>query len=68
MSRMSVTVDDELLEEAREVLGAETRAEAIRAALEQVVRRWRLEQALTHRGAIELLGNQAELSRLRAGE
>jgi metal-responsive CopG/Arc/MetJ family transcriptional regulator len=65
MSRMTVTIDDALLEEAKEALGAETRAEAIRTALEEVVRRRRLALTLKHRGQLELRGDLAELRLLR---
>ena len=65
MSRMSVTIDDALLEEAKEALGAETRADAIRTALEEAVRRRRLARALQQRGRLRLRGNVAELRRLR---
>jgi Arc/MetJ family transcription regulator len=65
MSRMTVTIDDALLEEAKEALGAETRAEAIRAALGEAVRRRRLAQALEQRGQFQLLGDLSELRRLR---
>jgi metal-responsive CopG/Arc/MetJ family transcriptional regulator len=65
MSRMTVTIDDALLEEAKQALGARTRAEAIRTALEETVRRRRLARALEHRGQFELRGGLAELRRLR---
>jgi len=65
VSRMSVTIDDALLEEAKEALGVETRAEAIRTALEEAVRRRRLAQALQQRGQFRLRGDLAELRRLR---
>jgi Arc/MetJ family transcription regulator len=63
---MSVTIDDELIERAREALGTDTRAETIRSALEEAVRRRRLERALAHEGAIALDVGQEELQRLRA--
>ena len=66
MSRMSVTLDDELMEEAQEVLGGRTRSETIRVALTEAVRRRRLQEALKHRGQIDLGIDQEELSRLRA--
>lgn len=66
MSRMSVTIDDALIEEAREVLGAETRSQTIRLALTEAVRRRRLAEALEHRGRIDLQVDQEELARLRA--
>jgi Arc/MetJ family transcription regulator len=65
MSRMTVTIDDALLEEAKEALGSETRAEAIRTALTEVVRRRRLAQALQQRDKFQLRGDLAELQRLR---
>ena len=65
MSRMTVTIDDALLEEAKEALGAETRAGAIRIALEEAVRRRRLAQALQHRGQFQLRGDLSDLRRLR---
>jgi Arc/MetJ family transcription regulator len=67
VSRMTVTIDDALLEEAKEALGVETRAEAIRTALEEAVRRRRLAQALQQRGQFQLLGDLSELRRLREG-
>ncbi|MDP9120435.1 MAG: type II toxin-antitoxin system VapB family antitoxin [Acidobacteriota bacterium] len=65
MSRMTVTIDDALLEEAKKALGVETHAEAIRIALKEAVRRRRLAQALRQRGQFELRGDLAELRRLR---
>jgi Arc/MetJ family transcription regulator len=65
VSRMSVTIDDALLAEAKEALGAETGAEAIRTALEEAVRRRRLAHALEQRGQFRLRGDPAELRRLR---
>lgn len=66
MSRMSVTLDDALIEEAQEMLGGKTRSETIRLALTEAVRRRRLQGALKHRGRIELGVDQEELARLRA--
>lgn len=65
VTRISVTIDDALLEEAKEALGAETHAEAIRTALKEAVRRRRLTQALQQRGQIRLRGSLAKLQRLR---
>jgi len=65
MSRMTVTIDDELLDQAKEALGAQTRAGAIRTALEEAVRRRRLVEALEQQGQLELRGDLAELRRLR---
>lgn len=65
MSRMTVTIDDALLEEAKEALGAQTRADAIRTALEEAVQRRRLTQALQQRGQYRLDGDLSDLRRLR---
>jgi Arc/MetJ family transcription regulator len=54
MSRMTVTVDEGLIEEARTALGAATKSEAIRRALEEVLRRRKLERALKNAGRVEL--------------
>jgi len=67
MGRITVTIDDALLEEAKEALGVQTRAEAIRAALEEAVRRRRLAYALQQRGQFQLGGDRADLRRLREG-
>ena len=45
MTRMTVSIDDGLLANAQEALGARTKIEAIRMALEEVVRQRRLKQA-----------------------
>ncbi|HVR10073.1 MAG TPA: type II toxin-antitoxin system VapB family antitoxin [Thermoanaerobaculia bacterium] len=65
MTRMTVTIDDALLEEAKDVLGTKTSAEAIRTALAEAVRRHRLAEALRQRGQFQLRGDLAELRRLR---
>lgn len=65
MSRMTITVDPELLDEAKEALDAPTKAETIRIALTEIVRRRRLAKALKHRGRIELDLDQEALQRLR---
>ena len=65
MGRMTVTIDDELLDQAKEALGAQTRAAAIRVALEEAVRRRRLAEALEQLGQLEMRGDLAELRRQR---
>lgn len=65
MSRMTVTVEEGLIEEARAALGASTKSEAIRRALEEVLRRRKLERALGHAGRIELDLDQERLQKLR---
>lgn len=65
MSRMTVTVDEGLIEEARNALGAATKSEAIRRALEEVLRRRKLERALENAGRVELDVDPERLRRLR---
>jgi Arc/MetJ family transcription regulator len=68
MSRMTVTVDEALVDEAKKVLGAGTRAEAIRLALEEAVRKRRLQAALDLEGKIAFVGDEKDLLRLREVE
>jgi metal-responsive CopG/Arc/MetJ family transcriptional regulator len=65
MTRMTVTVDERLIEDARNALGARTKSEAIRQALEEVLRRRKLQRALEHAGRIELDLDPERLRRLR---
>ena len=65
MSRMTVTVDEGLIEEARHALGVATKSEAIRRALEEVLRRRKLERALENAGRVELDVDPERLRRLR---
>jgi Arc/MetJ family transcription regulator len=66
MTRMTVTLDPVLLEQARKALGASTKSEAIRIALTEVIRKKQLAEALRHRGQIALEVDQETLQRLRA--
>lgn len=66
MTRMTVTVDIELLKAAQEALGAPTKAETIRSALAESVRRKRLAEAAAHRGQVGLDLDQATLAALRS--
>lgn len=65
MGRMTVNIDDDLIEEAKTALGEKTRAGAIRRALTEAVRRHRLSEVLKHRGRIALDVDLDELRRLR---
>lgn len=65
MGRMTVTLSEELVEEAREILGVRTKSEAIRLALEDTVRRRKLDRALANAGRIDLGLDQEGLRRLR---
>jgi Arc/MetJ family transcription regulator len=64
--RMSITVEKELVERAMSVLGASTKTEAIRLALEEAIRHARLEQVLARAGKVEFAGDVEELLRLRS--
>ena len=68
MGRMTITIDEALVDEAREALGVATKSEAIRYALRDLVRRKRLEIVLSHQGKVELDLDQEKLARLREEE
>lgn len=63
--RLSVTLDDNLVEEARTVLGKKTKREVIEEALREVVRRKRRENAIKHAGKIDMDIDLDELLKLR---
>ena len=65
MTRMTVSIDDGLLANAQEALGARTKIETIRMALKEAVRQRRLKQALENRNRIELSIEANQLERLR---
>ena len=65
MSRMTITVDPDLLDRAQQAVDAPTKAETIRIALSEIVRKQQLAAALEHRGRIELDLDQKALERLR---
>ncbi len=63
--RMSVTLDKELLEEARLLLGKKTKKEIIEEALKELVRKKRREDAVKHAGKIDLDIDIEELKKMR---
>lgn len=66
MTRMTVTLDERLLEEARRLSEAKTKREALEVALRQFVSRLRRREIIAHAGAIiDLSLTQAELHKLR---
>ncbi|MEM4414127.1 MAG: type II toxin-antitoxin system VapB family antitoxin [Candidatus Caldarchaeum sp.] len=65
MTRMTVALDEQLLEEACRLSGAKTKREALEIALRQLVSRLRRQEIIAHAGAIELGLTQEELKRLR---
>ena len=65
MARMSITVDEELVIQVKQALGAPTKTEAIRLALLDVLRRQRLAEVLRHQGQVEINLDQSTLQKLR---
>jgi Arc/MetJ family transcription regulator len=62
---MTITIEDELVEQVRKILSVRTKADAIRMALKEVIRKKRLSEALTHQGTIEFDLDEETLQRLR---
>jgi Arc/MetJ family transcription regulator len=62
---MTITVDENLVEETRKAFKVKTKAEAIRRALEEALRRRKLEQVLSHAGRVEIDLDEEKLRRLR---
>ncbi len=63
--RRTVVIDDNLLEEARQVLGTRGIRETVEAGLREAVRRYRLEKLRRSLGQIDLDLTPEELVRLR---
>ena len=63
--RRTVVIDDNLLEEARKVLGTKGIRETVEAGLREAVRRRRLEELRRSLGHLELDLTPEELVRLR---
>ena len=63
--RRTVVIDDNLLEEARRVLGTKGIRETVEAGLREAVRRRRLEELRRSLGHLELDLTPEELVRLR---
>ncbi len=67
MARMTLTVDERLLETARQLCGVKTKRETVEIALRELVQRLRRREMATHAGKVELGLTQAGLRRLREG-
>lgn len=65
MGRLTVTVDEALLDEARKELGTSSKRETIVVALEEVRRRARTRRLLSHQGKLDLGITLEEFLRLR---
>jgi metal-responsive CopG/Arc/MetJ family transcriptional regulator len=63
--RMSVTLDDRLLEEALEVSGKRVKRELIEEALKEFIRKKRRDEAIRHAGTIQIEMSLEELLRMR---
>lgn len=63
--RMSVTLDEKLLEEAQEVSGKKIKREVIEEALKELIRKKRREEAIKHAGTIQVDMTLEELLRMR---
>jgi len=61
MGRLTVSLDDVLIDQARKVLGVRTKRDTITAALEEVVRQARLEGIAAHCGKLDLGFSREEL-------
>ena len=62
----SVVIDDNPLEEARQVLGTQGIRETVEAGLREANRRHRIQELRRSLGKVELNLNSEELSRLRS--
>ena len=65
MTRLTVTVDEELLSEAQALLASSTKRETIAIALRELVRERKRQAALSHAGSIELDLDQEMLRQYR---
>ena len=68
MKKTTVLIDEQLLKEAMEAVGAKTKKEAIRAGLEALVRHHHRESLQKELGAFELDLSLEELEKLRNAE
>ena len=63
--RRTVVIDDELLEEARRILGTKGVRDTVEAGLREAIRRRRLEDLRRSLGKVELALTPEDLARLR---
>ena len=62
MTRMTVTLDERIVSEARDLLHTKTKRETIEMALIEIIKEKKREKALNHCGKIELDIDQEKLS------
>jgi Arc/MetJ family transcription regulator len=65
MGRLTTTLDDKLLEEARRAMSTRTKRETIELALREAVRRAKIREALKHKGKLQLGFLREDLLRRR---
>lgn len=66
--RLTITVDESLLDEAKRVSKAKSKRETIEIALKDMVRKRRLEQAIGNAGRVNMAVTVDELLRQREEE
>ncbi len=66
--RTTVTVQDEILDELMKYTRAKTRTEAVNKALEDLVRRLKIEKLRSLRGKFQIEDNWKQLRALEVGE
>ncbi len=67
MTRMTVSLDERIVSEARDLLKTKTKRETIETALIEVIKEKKREKALMHCGEIELDVDQQRLAAYREG-
>lgn len=65
MDRITVTIDQQLIEEARQALSTSTKRETIELALREAVKASRRAEALSRAGRLDLELDQEGLAELR---
>ena len=65
-TRMSITLDNNLIDEVRKLFSGATKAEAIRLALEHAVRHGQLKKTLHHAGELDIDLDQEALAAHRS--
>jgi Arc/MetJ family transcription regulator len=68
MKKTTVLIDERLLKQAMQAIGAKTKRDAIKAGLEVLVRRYHRESLQKELGTFDLDLNLEELDRLRNAE
>ncbi|MEW5706104.1 MAG: type II toxin-antitoxin system VapB family antitoxin [Actinomycetota bacterium] len=64
--RFTVSIDPDLIEQAKRISGAKTKKEAIELALKELVRKHRLREAASHAGKVDMAITKEDLEKLRA--